>query len=584
MEIKGKCCMLINNIQKKKEFSVFLFFSIGTLMLRIFYISRVNGPFVYADEFGYWAHAAHMTGNTWAGVMNGIGWYSYGYSFILTLALLLSNEMTVVYKIAVLLNVVMCEIIYGLAYVIARRLFDELSVFQKGIIAFTATSFSSYIFYSYVTMSETLLTLLIWLVFYELISIEKNPVWWKGVMLGGTLGYLYMVHNRMLSVIVAAMFCVLLLAIYRQLGHKEVILCLVMLSLMIFLNRILKNYFINMIENSNIQEISTTMGGANSATSQLKKMISLFHFDEMKQFILNIIGQLWEVMSATYLLFGLGSVYAIGRIRNYNKERENFSLYFFPILAIFTSIGITAVFFYSYPLVETSNKIRIDTLFYGRYNECFLGIFILYGIGMLLKQGKKWKLYISVILFYIGLSGIMLVRLGEINNQYLNVVSAVGIHIFHWLGEFAVWKCVIVTLLSFTVIIGLCYMWKYSGMLLYIMCIFLIILFAMTSLHCMRICIRGENDNTARYMKLFDYLKDNTEEKEVVYICEENKMAYDVQTRLIDRIVISIPVEMIDQAVKNTYIVVKRTDAEGAITRDYDICLEWEGYWIISAE
>ena len=83
-------------------------FIFGLIFLRLFYITRTTGPFIYADEFGYWSHAAHMAGQTWAGVMNGVSWYSFGYSFWLALSFLFSDRMIVMYRIAIILNVMMC--------------------------------------------------------------------------------------------------------------------------------------------------------------------------------------------------------------------------------------------------------------------------------------------------------------------------------------------------------------------------------------------------------------------------------------------------------------------------------------------
>lgn len=66
---------------------------------------------------------------------------------------------------------------------------------------------------------------------------------------------------------------------------------------------------------------------------------------------------------------------------------------------------------------------------------------ILLGIGVLAENQKShWKVYLALVLANIGLAAIMYVRLGNTDDKYLNVVSAIGIHIFHWLGEFAVWK------------------------------------------------------------------------------------------------------------------------------------------------
>lgn len=577
--------MLKNNIYKRKECLVFLLFCMGTLILRLFYISKVNGPFVYADEFGYWAHAAHLAGNTWAGVMSNVGWYSFGYSFVLAPALLLANQMSVIYKIAVLFNVAMCVGIYGLAYLITRRLLGNLTAFQRGAIAFAATSFSSYIFYSYVTMCETMLALLLWVVFYELISLEERSAWWKGLSLGITLGVMYMVHNRMLAVIAASLVCMLLLVLRRQVSWKEFAVCLTALIFMIVLNSIFKNYLINMVENNqtiNALGLSVKVGSAYSKESQLQKIMGLFHVYGMKEFILNLIGQLWECMSATYLLFGFGCVYAMIRLQQCYKTGKGICLYLFPVSAVLLSIGITAVYFYSSPLTETTGKTRIDTLFYGRYNECFFGMLILLGIAMLIERQKNyWKVYLILTLVYIGLAAIMYVRLGNTDDKYLNVVSAIGIHIFHWLGEFAVWKCALAALIGAVIVIGLYYVKLPHNLQYYIACLLLVFLFATTALHCMRLCIRGENDNTARYTEIFEYLRENTGKDEIVYICDENKMAYDVQTRLVDRIVVSILPENLDQAENGAYMIIKETDADRVSMEEYDVCLKWEEYLVL---
>lgn len=578
--------MLRDKRGDKKEYLVFLLFCFGTLVLRVFYISKVNGPFVYADEFGYWAHAAHLTGRTWAGVMDGMGWYGFGYSFILAPALLLSGKMTVIYKIAVLFNVAMCVAVYGLAYLIARRLFVDWSALQRGAAAFAATSFSSYIFYSYVTMSETCLTLLVWLVFYELISTEESPVWWKGLLLGITLGFMYMVHNRMVGVIAAVFFCMLLLTMQRRLDWKTNISCLAALIFMIILKRIFQGNFVDMIENNPMMNelgISIKLGSANAAGSQMEKVAGLFHFQEMKELALNVIGQLWECMSATYLLFGLGGVYAAKRLWHNYKVKKDRCLYLFPILAVIMSIGITAIFFYATPLVEAGGKTRIDTLFYGRYNECFFGMFILLGIGMLAEKRKHvYRTYVIILAVYIGLAAVMYVRLGNTNEAYLNVVSAIGIHMFHWFGEFGVWKCAVIAVLGAAAVTGVYHIRALHALRHYVACLLLVFLFATTALHCMRTSIRGENDYTARYNPIFDYLRDNTEKNEVIYICEKEKMAFDVQTRLADRILVSIPFEEIDRVQDGTYIIVGATDTGRLDTEQYRLCLDENEYWVIS--
>lgn len=575
----------MNGIRNKKEYVIFSFFCLGTLVLRLFYITKVNGPFVYADEFGYWSHAAHMAGHTWAGVMDGIGWYAYGYSFVLLPAVLLSNQMAAAYKIAVLLHVFLCLLVYGLAYAIARRLVPSLGAFGRGMIAFAATSFTSYIFYSYVTMCETLITLLVWLAFYEIVSLEERESWWKGAGLGLTAGFAYMVHNRMIAVVAAVFLCVVLLAFLRRLHWKTVVLYLAAFTGMFVLNSQLKTYFVGMVEHNPTMEalgITVRMGQANTGGVQMQKLLGLFTPDGFLQFFLNGLGQVWECLSATYLLFGIGVVYALVWAYRSFKNREGICLYLFPVVSVLMSVAVTAVFFYSAPLAEAAGKMRIDTLFYGRYNECFMGMLLLLGIAVFFGEEKvSWKILLGTVAVYLVLTALMAGRIGDPKNTYLNVVSATGIHMFHWLGAFSVGKCAVAALAGSVVFVALCYVRLPYGVQRCLACLFLVFLFATTALHCMRICIRGENDYTARYTALFTYLNESAGPGDVVYVCEREKMAYDVQTRLMDKTVVSAEPKQLTKAEPGTYAVIRAEDVPEIARMSYEPCLEDEEYLVI---
>lgn len=578
-------CMWINSIRKKREYLIFAFFCLGTLVLRLFYITKVNGPFVYADEFGYWSHAAHMAGHTWAGVMDGIGWYTFGYSFVLLPALLLSNQMATAYKIAVLMNALMCLLVYGLAYAVARRLSPRLGAFGRGMLAFTATSFTSYIFYSYVTMCETLVTLLVWLVFYEVVSLEEREAWWKGAALGVTAGFAYMVHNRMISLVAAVFFCVVLLVFLRRLNWKTAVSCLAAFAGMFFLNSLLKTYFAGMVEHNPVMEalgFTVRMGRANTGGVQMQKLLNLLTPDGFLRFVLNGLGQLWECLSATYLLFGLGIVYAAGKVYRHFKDRERICLYLFPVVSVFLSVAVTAVFFYATPLAEAAGKTRIDTLFYARYNECFLGMLLLLGISTFFEKEKAdWKTIFITAAVYLVLTAVMSWQIGNPEDKYLNVVSATGIHIFHWLGTFSVGKCAVVALVGGMVFAGLFRVRLPYGAQRCLACLILVFLFATTALHCMRTCIRGENDYTARYTEIFDYLNEHTRTGDVVYVCDREKMAYDVQTRLIDKTVVSVEPERLAKLHAGGYAVIRAEDVSGIAGMPYEACLEDEEYLVI---
>lgn len=196
---------------QKERYMLIFFFAISFL-LRIFYISKLEGPFVYTDELGYWGHAANLTGHNWAGVMNNMPWYAFWYSLLLAPFFLVAADAVLMYWMAVILNAVLGLFSLLIAYRLLCRMkakSEELS--ETAVWAFTAVSFSAYIFNSYIAWSETLLSFLVWLLLYELVLLEENPKGWKGILFGVTAGYSYMVHNRMLAVAAAVLIVIGLL-------------------------------------------------------------------------------------------------------------------------------------------------------------------------------------------------------------------------------------------------------------------------------------------------------------------------------------------------------------------------------------
>ena len=555
-------------------------FILGVIFLRIFYITRTTGPFIYADEFGYWSHAAHLAGYVWAGAMDGVSWYSFGYSLWLALTFLFSNQMVVMYRIAIGINILMCLGIYGLTYGIVTRLTKEQNTFTCGLIAFAATSFPTYIFYSYTTMCETLLALVVWLLFYELVSLEENPVWWKGLLLGMTAGYAYMVHNRMLTALLAVAICLTVLWLTNRIDWKMIVSFAVAVLAVLFYYIFLKEFLENMIANNRIfAETQTTIvrGKANTFGKIWKNFLSIFTLKNIIRPILSLMGQLWQCLSATYLLAGLGTVYVVRGLKKSFEGRQSICMYAYPFFSVLFSVGLTSVVALG-PKLGVTGRIRIDSAFYGRYNECYYALLIMMALVLLCerKWGNTLRICLGVIAVYLALSMGMLVRLSGVDEGYLNIVSSVGIHIFHWLGDFSVFRCTVIALLGGVGIWGLCSLRKMGRLGYYAGLFLLVFLFSTTALYCMRASIRGENDYTKQYVPLYDYLNENTVKGEVVYTTAENKPVFDLQTRLVDKPVVAVPAGHLNTLKEEAYVVVRNEQMEEIPVKEYDVCLECE--------
>lgn len=559
---------------------------LGVIAVRAFYITRTAGPFIYADELGYWSHAAHMTGNTWAGVMDGVSWYSFGYSFWLALTFFLSDRMLVMYRIAIAINICMGLCTFAAAYRIIRRYLPEHDRLVSGLLAFAVTTYPTYVFYSYTTLSETLVALIVWLLFYELVSMEERPAWWKAMALGVTASYGFMVHYRMLAVLGAVGVCLLVLLITHKINWKHLLLIAVSAGVLFIGYLFMKEYLTLAIVRNEVVESTggvVSQGSYNTFEFAVRKFLRMFRWTSIKNVLLNVMGQIWECLSSSYLLVGLGSAYCVKQIWKGKKTAESACLYIYPVVSLLCSIGMTGIVAYGKLMPQAGGRVRLDLAFSGRYSAPLIPLLVTAACVMLLQSEYQfvWKCYAGTLLVYLAVSVGVFIRLHGVEDGYLNIVSTVAIHIFHWLGDFSVLKCVLIAVAVSLVFIGLCCI-KWRNRLNYCAAFLMIIfLFSTTALYCMRTSIRGENDNTARYTPMFEYLTENTDKGEIVYICQDGKMSYDLQTRLVDKAVVCTLPEHLAGLEKGTCVVMRLEQIDAANITGYEVCLENEEYIVI---
>ena len=579
---------MIAKYKNKITLGIFL---AGSFILRIFYITRVKGPFVYTDEMGYWGHAANLTGNTWSGVMRNMPWYAFGYSLLLVPLFLMSADIVVMYRMAVILNIILGLLNFWLVYKVIRKAVPEISgALPIGAIAFTATSYSAYIFQSYIAWSETLLTFLVWLILYELISLEENPGYIKCILLGATAGYAYIVHNRMLAVVAAVLMTMFFLLWSKKIKVQYFLSVMLALIALFILSSLGKNYLEDLLVNNTAQQnvgASISFGKTNTLSDQIGKVKEILTIDGMKKFLLNIVGQVWQILSATYLIAGFGIAYCIDKGIKAIREKRNISFYLFPFMALAATIAMTSLFFIESSAVTMDGAVRIDTFFYGRYNDVLMGAFIMMALLFfyLKKEKKTYYIYIiPVYAIYLTSSFVIYYNLKDIKSFYLNIVSAVSIHVFHWLGEFAVWKCALVTICVSVLCLIFCLIKIPKQINRYIVSLLLIFFFSTTALKCMRYAIRGENDYIQQYAEVFDFLNENTQKRDVIYTTMNGKPAYDLQTRVVDKAVISIDKSQMDFLTGIHYIVIPEQDYSDYNGTGYVMCLQVKDYIIIQKE
>ncbi len=577
--------------QREKRYLLILF-SIAVFLLRVFYIGKLHGPIVYADEMGYWGHAANLTGHTWAGVMNGMPWYAFGYSLLLAPIFLVSADMTVMYRMAVLINAILGLISYWLAYKTVQKIrYDKADSSGSAVIAFAAVSYSAYIFHSHVAWSETLLSFFVWLILYELILLEESPSGRKGLLLGITVGAVYMVHSRMLAVIAAVLLTLSVLLWKKKIRTLHFLCVFGMIVAAFPVCAALKAFFVGLLnDNAVLQDMGfyIEFSRANTLSEQIAKLGQVFTADGFLKLMIGMAGQIWHLVSAAYLFAGFGVAFCIKKVCGAVKRQPSqIGAFCFPVASVLFTIPMTSLFFINYSYDTGGGSVRIDTLFYGRYIDIFMGILLLMALVWFCDQAQVSgcrKVILAVVLVYLTVSFVMYFSLREIEDFFLNIVDEAGIYIFHWLGGFSVWKCAVIALAGGAVCIA-CIIGKVPKKPgLYLACFLLVFLFSVTALKCMRFTIRGENDHTLLYTEMYDFLDENIEKKEPVFTLAGGKFAYDLQTRLVDKMVIDIEKEHMGLVQKDQYVVMPQQAYSAMDASGYMVCLQAEEYVVVQKE
>ena len=163
-------------IKKQYKPILFLLFSSIIFLFRIWYIRDCNVLAIRNDEYGYWSHAALLTGHDWSDVLAGhMNWYSYGYSLVLVPLFWVSHNLYLMYKTAIVLNGVFAILTFYLCIRCAEILFPKTERWLLITVSFMVCMYSAYITQGPIAWSETFLYLLVWLLLYLFLRFEQAP-------------------------------------------------------------------------------------------------------------------------------------------------------------------------------------------------------------------------------------------------------------------------------------------------------------------------------------------------------------------------------------------------------------------------
>lgn len=419
------CMEKKSGILKNEKIGLFLC-CVFCFLAHVVVINQFNGWFC-TDTDGYWLHAATFTGHDWSGVASKVSmYYAWGYSVLLMIPMLLSDDILVMSRIVVVMNSILCALTIPLLYSIGKKMFAEVKNWVIMVSALITSLYSAYFINSAVALAELfiyfLYTLLIWLVFQYL----DSQKWYWGLLSSICCGYLYITHHRNLGMVVAYGVLVCLLLVKNR-NWKEIFYLVVPLVMM-FLFDVAVNDWLNAREMLGAEYTTNTYGAVASSS------LRIFTLEGLIAVIQGVIGDIWYLLTGTFMLAGVGASYIVRKITESKENKEirewifdkKFIYGIYLFINILMLIGITSVFF-----MKGSNlQGRMDGIFYGRYFECTIGILIFVGVIAVSHLNTRQELLKDiqiVILFAICLSIITYYFTKEISGTGINFFSVAAV-------------------------------------------------------------------------------------------------------------------------------------------------------------
>lgn len=365
------------------------------VFISLYHIKDFDFLAVLNDEFGYWANAASVVGYDWGDLIQETPYYAWGYSIFLIPLLWFFRDYYIVYKMAIILNVVFLIVSFECALYVSRKIVRGKKI-EPIFWSFLAIIYPANIIYAQVAWSESLLCMLMWISVALLFSLEDNFSYITFIGYIVILGYMYIVHQRSIGVVIIG---IITAGLVLQKNKKPFWVWLVPLAILIgcyFLNSVIKNVQINMLwRESALSNMNNVGLDKNTFSTYIYAIIN-----NLKDLIKSMGGKFFELLIATGLTAPVVILISGYEIVNYKTKRDkrNFIPFFYIISSMIAMWGICS-------LQMMGDGIRKDIIVYSRYMDNVVGPFLLFAIICILKRHKmvRYGLFLALALVMVGI-------------------------------------------------------------------------------------------------------------------------------------------------------------------------------------
>lgn len=403
------------DITKRWKYACFF---IGCFIILIFNMRNIEiliSPNILFDEFGYLSSGALFAGRDWSSVTsNFVTYYSYGYGLIISLVLICVQNATLAYQILILCNAIMICVVFVLSEYVCSSIISNVRV--RIIICFALCFYPGIIHNTQFVWTETLLTFLFWVMLALLKSLVCNPTVFKSALFAIVSVYAYMVHQRCLGVLCAAIVAMTFMMFLKSANKKIFFTFIITIIATMMIHYVLKKYVqnhlwdykgvavldVNPLQNEMNENVINRLN-TNDYGGQIEKLLYIFTQEGFNCFLMGLFGKLFY-FGVTSFFFGLEGIYyiiskTVEGLMGYkigNFDVNKIYLLLFTTLSFVTTLFI-AVVFHIYPG-------RIDTVLYGRYTDWIAPFPVIIGVYSVFSDKNNLKrlfVYISLIMLFL---------------------------------------------------------------------------------------------------------------------------------------------------------------------------------------
>ena len=396
--------------QKKNTFSIVLFVLcvIAIAATRLIHMEDLVAPSILHDEAGYWSHAANLAGLNWKEVL--WLWYSYGYSLLLTPLFWFTHNVTLLYRMAIVENILMAEAGFVLGILTIRKIEPDTESYQAIGFSMIASSYSAYMLQSQAAWSETLIYVCFLVVLYTCARFLSKQSLLNTILFSLAVGILYIIHNRNLATIAALFVFAAVLLIKKQIRWKHVGIMIGVLAMLY-----LADIFIKKGMSVLMWDTTNGFGGNDMASNSWKIETSLSSLGGVKMLLISIFGKLWYLLASTFCLGFVGLLFLVWPSLKMVFTRECSTENAFALFLLLASLATMAVCSIS---MQRPSADRLDILVYGRYTDMLSGPLIMAAfIGAKKEINGKRLLHVSLLSLALLIFSVAIVQYGI--NQYV---------------------------------------------------------------------------------------------------------------------------------------------------------------------